>query len=390
MTRSSPRRAAASSPATAAPAPTSPEKESSEAKPAAKKRGRGSAASKAAAKDEQESEAQEQDQEPEDEEADEEAEVKPKKKRKSAAPKKTKEPVKPLDPSVPTNLTVPEDLKYEPRKESQVRLSCYNVCGLRNSIKKGFLTYMQAEDADIMLLSEARLGEDPNVDEITAKYPYRYFSADPVKKGYAGVAAFSKIEPLSVSYGLPDKNLPLIGDTSGRLVTLEYANAYVLGTYVVNAGNALKTLPNKRAWNEHFESYVRDLDKKKPVIWGGDINCARTEKDIRNAKTNYNKSAGYTQDEIDGLERQLNPPEGSGHRKLIDVWREKHPDTVGIYSYYSFRFQARTKGIGWRIDAFIVSERVAEKCHSCEIRSDVWGASDHVPMHLVCSSIRSC
>lgn len=135
----------------------------------------------------------------------------------------------------------------------------------------------------------------------------------------------------------------------------------------------------KEAWNASFEKHVRALETKgkKPIVWTGDLNCVPTDKDIRNWKTNYNKSAGCTQIEIDGLMRQMNPPEGSGHERLVDAWRELHPDLEGHYTYYSYRFSCRTKGIGWRLDSFIVSEQLLSKVNQCEIR------------HAICLSLFS-
>lgn len=215
----------------------------------------------------------------------------------------------------------------------------------------------------------------------------------------------SKIEPLSVTMGLP--TLAPQADSEGRIITLEFAHHFVVGVYVVNAGDGLKAMPQKEAWNRAFETYLRELDAKKPVVWTGDINVVPGEKDIRNWKTNYNKSAGCTQIEIDGFMAQLNPSPESGHKKLIDVWRREwrlfyagdgeqgrvltagwrasadlHPDTEGVYSYYSYRFQARMKGIGWRLDSFLLSERLLDKVGQCEIRSTVYGASDHLPLIL--------
>lgn len=129
-------------------------------------------------------------------------------------------------------------------------------------------------------------------------------------------------------------------------------------------------MPRKQAWNAAFEAYVRELDAKKPVVWVGDFNVVLTDSDIRNWKTNYEKSAGCTSIEIDGFNSQLNPPDGSGHAKLIDTWRVLHPDTVGHYSYYGYRFQCRSKGIGWRLDYNVVSERLMPRVKQSEIRLD--------------------
>ncbi|POY70610.1 putative DNA-(apurinic or apyrimidinic site) lyase [Rhodotorula taiwanensis] len=282
--------------------------------------------------------------------------------KKAKRAKKVKEPVKPLDPSVPTNLAVPDDLAPFPRPaEGSLRISAWNVAGLRASEKKGFSRYVEAEDADILV--------------------YRYWG-DHSKKGHAGTAIFSKIKPLNVTRGFQASDEVSAADSEGRMVTLEFENSYLIGTYVPNAGAGLKTLPEKEKWNRAFETYLRDLDAKKPVIWCGDMNVVATPLDIRNWKTNYNKSAGCTDSEIDAFKAQLNPEEGSGHQRLVDVWRERNGDKEGHYTYYSYKFKCREKGIGWRIDYHVVSERLVPKVKDCEIRAGIWGASDHVPLVL--------
>ncbi|KAL7342443.1 DNA-Apurinic or apyrimidinic site lyase [Rhodotorula toruloides] len=303
---------------------------------------------------------------------------------KEAAPKKKrakKPPVTPLDPSVPTNKEVPEDLSSFPRPpEGCVRISAWNVAGLRASEKKGFSRYVNAEDADILVVTETKTPE-LSLPALDDRYEYRYWG-DHVKKGHAGTAIFSKIKPLNVSKGFQASEEVTAADSEGRMITLEFENSYVVGTYVPNAGNGLKTLPEKEKWNRAFETYLRELDAKKPVIWCGDLNVVPTPTDIRNWKTNYNKSAGCTDAEINGFKAQLNPEEGSGHKRLVDVWREKHPDLEGHYTYYSYKFQCREKGIGWRLDYQVVSERLLPKVKACEIRAEIWGASDHVPIVL--------
>ncbi|BGP06056.1 hypothetical protein JCM10049v2_001875 [Rhodotorula toruloides] len=303
---------------------------------------------------------------------------------KEEAPKKKrakKPPVTPLDPSVPTNKEVPEDLSPFPRPpEGCVRISAWNVAGLRASEKKGFSRYVNAEDADILVVTETKTPE-LSLPALDDRYEYRYWG-DHVKKGHAGTAIFSKIKPLNVSKGFQASEEVTAADSEGRMITLEFENSYVVGTYVPNAGNGLKTLPEKEKWNRAFETYLRELDAKKPVIWCGDLNVVPTPTDIRNWKTNYNKSAGCTDAEINGFKAQLNPEEGSGHKRLVDVWREKHPDLEGHYTYYSYKFQCREKGIGWRLDYQVVSERLLPKVKACEIRAEIWGASDHVPIVL--------
>ncbi|KAI5476515.1 exodeoxyribonuclease III [Pseudohyphozyma bogoriensis] len=297
------------------------------------------------------------------------------------APKKAKGkgPVVPLDPSLPINTAFPAELSFPAKPAGTIRIAAWNICGIQASQKKGFSKYVEAEDSDILVLTETKTS-DPGFPVLSEKYPHRYFGVDP-KKGYAGTAILSKLEPQSVVFGLPTTAEPLSA-TAGRIVTLEFENTYVVGTYVPNAGNGLVNLDKKEAWNVAFEKYLRELDAKKAVIWTGDLNVVPTDKDIRNWSTNYNKSAGCTDQEISGFNSQLNPSSESGHKKLIDVWRHLNPDKVGYYTYFSYRFQCRVKGIGWRLDYFVVSERILEKIKTCEIRLEVYGASDHVPLML--------
>ncbi|KAM0753627.1 hypothetical protein T439DRAFT_322519 [Meredithblackwellia eburnea MCA 4105] len=302
----------------------------------------------------------------------------PQKKAKKAT--KTKEPVKPLDPTLPTNTVIPPDLlTFESKAEGVVRIATWNVCGIKACDKKGLRQYVAAEDADILVLCETKTGE-PDIADLTAKYPYRYWGVDP-KKGNAGTAILSKLEPIQVTFGMPTTKEPQ-SESAGRIVTLEFANSFVVGTYVQNAGMKLANMDKKEAWNAAFEVYLRQLDSKKPVVWTGDLNVVPTEKDIRNWSTNYNKSPGCTEKEITAYMAQLHPAPDSGHQKLVDVWRHLHQDVVGYYTYFSYKFQCRIKGIGWRLDSFIVSERILTKVKQCEIRLTIYGASDHVPVVL--------
>ncbi|GAA5830345.1 hypothetical protein JCM11251_001317 [Rhodosporidiobolus azoricus] len=302
--------------------------------------------------------------------------------KKKKAAKAKKPPVEPLDPSLPTNLTIPDPLSpFERPGEGRIRISSWNVAGLRACEKKGFSRYVEAEDADILVVTETKTPEI-KVPSLDSRYEHRFWG-NHNKKGQAGTAIFSKIKPLDVTYGMHDENGEVPReDSEGRCVTLEFEKTFVVGTYVPNAGAGLKTLEQKKAWNRVFERYLRELTAKKPVIWCGDQNVVATEKDIRNWKTNYNKSAGCTDDEINGFNSQLNPSEDSGHEKLVDVWRQLNPDKEGHYTYQSYKFQCRSKGIGWRLDYFVVSERLMPKVKACEMRHEIWGASDHLPLVL--------
>ncbi|KAF8682134.1 DNA-(apurinic or apyrimidinic site) lyase [Rhizoctonia solani] len=321
-----------------------------------------------------------------------------------------------------TNKGIPETISFAP-SEDKIRISAWNVCGLTACWKKGFNRYIEAEDADIV--------NDQPVDPLLAKnYPYQYWNRA-AKKGYAGTAILSKYKPISSSFTLDSSTNAASGtpkldedDIKGRLVTLEFEKCWVIGTYVPNAGEGLKNMDRKVAWQVAFEAHLRKLDTVKPVIWAGDLNVAPTAKDLRNDKSNWNKTAGYTEQETSAFKRVLaGPPvepltkvavtertetahttsaEGkettttevtavvaanvapSTHDRagpMMDVWRRLHPDDEH-YTYFSYRFNARLKGMGWRIDHFVVSERFFPKVAACEIRSEIWGASDHCPIMM--------
>ncbi|KAL0946681.1 hypothetical protein HGRIS_012868 [Hohenbuehelia grisea] len=254
-----------------------------------------------------------------------------------------------------------------------------------HSCFQGFSAYVEQEDPDILILTETKANNEPIDPGLKARFPYSYWAISE-KKGYSGTAILSKQEPISVTKILPGHPEPSV--VKGRIITLEFNSCYLLGTYVVNAGEKLKTLDAKNTWNEHFTAYIRELDAKKPVIWTGDLNVAPTERDLANAKKNWNKTPGYTEAEtsafkaiLDGSDAEpaeSEPSPSSG--KFVDVWRHLHPDTVA-YTYFSYRFNCRAKGIGWRLDMFILSERIAEQAKICEIRNTVYG-SDHVPLMM--------
>ncbi|KAG5647284.1 hypothetical protein DXG03_000820 [Asterophora parasitica] len=273
----------------------------------------------------------------------------------------------------PTNKVLPVNISFPPKTPGTLRLAAWNICGLAASSKKGFKYYVEAEDADILV------NEEPVDPAITDRYPHRYWSISD-KKTYSGTAILSKHKPLSVDKTLPGHPEPL--SVKGRIITLEFETCYVIGTYVVNAGTGLKTLDAKKEWNVHFEAYIRDLDKKKPVIWTGDLNVAPTEMDLCNAKKNWNKTPGYTEAETTAFKNILNPPkEDKDAGRFVDVWRHLHPEDRH-FTYFSYRFNCREKGLGWRLDMFVLSERIAERVKMCEIRSEIYGASDHCPLVL--------
>jgi len=298
----------------------------------------------------------------------------------SQSNKKTKiSPPAPSDNAQPTNKVLPVTIAFPQSKPGIFRLATWNVCGLAASQKKGFKYYVEAENPDILVLSETKVNNESVDPALKERFPHSYWSISD-KKSYSGTAILSKHKPLSVDKTLPGHPDPSL--VKGRIITLEFETCYIIGTYVVNAGADLKTLDAKKEWNVHFEKYIRDLDKKKPVIWTGDLNVAPTEMDLANAKKNWNKTAGYTEAETTSFKNILDPPdEVEGAHKFVDVWRRLHP-TDKHYTYFSYRFNCRMKGIGWRLDMFVLSERMMERVKMCEIRSEIYGASDHCPVVL--------
>ncbi|KAF8609983.1 hypothetical protein BDV93DRAFT_530165 [Ceratobasidium sp. AG-I] len=273
-----------------------------------------------------------------------------------------------------TNKGIPSSVSFPPAGDNNIRISAWNVAGLMACWKKGFAKYVEAEDADILILTETKVSDRPADPLLTKKYPYQYWS-QAATKGYAGTAVLSKHKPLSTSFTL-DHSLSAVpeapklaeDDVKGRLVTLEFERYWLVGTYVPNAGDKLKSMDRKEAWHSVFEAHLRKLDATKPVIWAGDLNVAPTARDLRNDTTNWNKTAGYTQQETSAFARIL-----------ADAWRKLHPKDEH-YSYFSYRFGAREKGMGWRIDHFVVSERLFPDVVACEIRNEIYGASDHCPI----------
>ena len=247
-----------------------------------------------------------------------------------------------------------------------MKLVSWNVNGLRACLGKGFLDYCAQENADVICLQETKLSEGQLVLELPGYHQY-WNSA--VKKGYSGTALFTKREPLSVTYGLGIEE----HDHEGRVLTLEYPGFYLVNCYTPNSQDGLKRLDYRMTWEDAFRAYLLELDAKKPVILCGDLNVAHTEIDIKNAKTNR-MSAGFTDQERAKMTELL----AAG---FTDTFRAVHPDEVK-YSWWSYRFRAREKNAGWRIDYFIVSNRIAGKVTAAEIHNEVFG-SDHCPVELV-------
>ncbi len=242
----------------------------------------------------------------------------------------------------------------------------WNVNGLRACIEKGFLDIMKDFDVDIFALQETKM--HPEQAEIVTDGYFQYWNSAE-KKGYSGTAVFTKHEPLSVSYGIgiPEH------DTEGRVITLEYEDFYFVTCYTPNSQNELKRLDYRMKWEDDFRAYLLALDANKPVVLCGDLNVAHKEIDLKNPQTNR-KNAGFTDEEREKMTALLD----SG---FCDSFRHLYPDTEGIYSWWSYRFQARQKNAGWRIDYFLVSDRIKNKIKAAEIHTEVFG-SDHCPVLL--------
>lgn len=242
----------------------------------------------------------------------------------------------------------------------------WNVNGLRACVQKGFLDFFNSIDADFFCIQESKLQAGQIDIDLPGYHQYWNYAE---KKGYSGTAIFAKNEPLSVSYGIGIEE----HDREGRVITLEYDNFYLVTCYTPNSQNELKRLPYRMQWEDDFREYLKTLDAKKPVILCGDLNVAHNEIDLKNPKTNR-KNAGFSDEERAKMTELL----GSG---FTDTFRYFYPDAEGIYSWWSYRFKAREKNAGWRIDYFITSKRINDKLKKAAIHTDVLG-SDHCPVEV--------
>ncbi|MBS5884955.1 MAG: exodeoxyribonuclease III [Clostridium sp.] len=247
-----------------------------------------------------------------------------------------------------------------------MKLISWNVNGIRACVTKGFLEYFKEMDADIFCIQESKLQEGQIDLELEGYHQYWNYAE---KKGYSGTAIFTKEKPLSVSYGLGIEE----HDKEGRVITLEFENFYMVTVYTPNSKNELARLDYRMVWEDAFRDYLKVLDEKKPVIVCGDLNVAHKEIDLKNPKTNL-RNAGFTEEERSKFTELLNAG-------FVDTFRYFYPDEVGAYSWWSYRFNARAKNAGWRIDYFLVSNSVKDKLEDAKIHSEVLG-SDHCPVEL--------
>lgn len=242
----------------------------------------------------------------------------------------------------------------------------WNVNGLRACVQKGFLDFFNEIDADFFCIQESKLQEG-QIDLDLPGYQQYWNYAE--KKGYSGTAIFAKEMPLSVSYGIGVEE----HDHEGRVITLEYDQFYLVTCYTPNSQNELARLPYRMTWEDAFLAYLQELDAKKPVILCGDLNVAHEEIDLKNPKSNR-QNAGFTNEERSKMTTLLNAG-------FTDTFRHFYPDAEGIYSWWSYRFKAREKNAGWRIDYFITSKRLDDQLEKAAIHTEVFG-SDHCPVEV--------
>lgn len=242
----------------------------------------------------------------------------------------------------------------------------WNVNGIRAAVGKGFEDVFKELDADIFCIQESKMQEG-QLDLTTEGY-YQYWNYAE-RKGYSGTAVFTKEEPLNVSYGLGIEE----HDKEGRVITLEFEKFYFITVYTPNSQTELKRLDYRMGWDDAFRDYMVELNKTKPVVFCGDLNVAAEEIDLKNPKTNR-KNAGFTDEEREKF-REL---KAAG---FVDTFRYFYPDQEGIYSWWSYRFSARAKNAGWRIDYFMVSDSLKDKLKDAKILTDIMG-SDHCPVEL--------
>lgn len=247
-----------------------------------------------------------------------------------------------------------------------MKLVSWNVNGLRACVKKGFMDYFTKVDADIFSIQETKLQEGQISLDLDGYYQYWNYAE---RKGYSGTAVFTKKKPLAVSYGVGDA----AAEKEGRIITLEFENFFLVNVYTPNSKRDLSRLRERLKWEDEIRRYLVELDKKKPVVYCGDLNVAHKEIDLKNAKANVGNS-GFTFEEREKLTLLLN--EG-----FVDSFRFLYPDRTDAYTWWSYLNKARERNIGWRIDYFIVSEKIKDAISDAQIHHEVPG-SDHCPVFL--------
>jgi exodeoxyribonuclease-3 len=251
-----------------------------------------------------------------------------------------------------------------------MKIVSWNVNGLRAIAKKTFFNDLELMQPDILCMQEIKAQENHVTETLVSMNGYHIYSNSAVKPGYSGTAVMSKIKPLNVTKGINKEE----HDTEGRVLCLEFETFFLVNVYVPNSGSELKRLGYRQMWDKAFFEYLKDLEKVKPVIVCGDLNVAHKPVDLARPKANYNKTAGYMQEEIDGMDMFI-----SGG--LADTFRRLYPDEKERYSWWSYRAGARSKNIGWRIDYFLVSESFLPSVKNAFILEEITG-SDHCPVGI--------
>lgn len=250
-----------------------------------------------------------------------------------------------------------------------MKIVSWNVNGVRAAVKKDFINEVYASDADIYCIQETKAQDDQVIEALADLEGYHLNMVSAEKKGYSGVAIMSKVDPISVTTGIDiDQH-----DNEGRVICAEFESFYMVNVYVPNSGSGLKRLEYREAWDAAFAAYLAKKRSHKPVIVTGDFNVAHQPIDLARPKSNYNKTSGYTQVEIDGISGILD-------RGFVDAYRMLYPDKVE-YSFWSVRFGARAKNVGWRIDYFLVDTALAKLVVDSKIDTEILG-SDHCPISL--------
>jgi exodeoxyribonuclease-3 len=252
-----------------------------------------------------------------------------------------------------------------------MKIISWNVNGIRAIAKKSFFTDLEILDTTIICLQETKANDDQVAETLEILNGKYLFSNSAERPGYSGTAVISKIRPLNIIKETGIREF----DSEGRVLCLEFEQFFLVNVYVPNSGSELARLAYRQEWDKTFFNYLKDLERIKPVVVCGDLNVAHKEIDLARPKANYNKAAGYMQEEIDGMDRLT---EGG----LADTFRYFYPDEAGRYSWWSFRAGARSKNIGWRIDYFLVSKSLLPKVKDAFIREEITG-SDHCPVGIV-------
>ena len=252
-----------------------------------------------------------------------------------------------------------------------MKLVSWNVNGIRASVKKGFEEIVKDFDADVFCIQETKAQDDQVSEALKNVSGYELYTNSADKKGYSGTGILTKQKPVEFK-----KNMGIAEhDLEGRITHSEYEEFHLVNVYIPNSGNGLKRLDYRAGWDKDFTNYLKVLSKTKPLIITGDFNVAHTENDLANPKSNYNKTAGFTQVEIDGFDYMLN------ELNLVDSFRKLHPTSFDKYTFWSMRGGARDRNVGWRIDYFLVSESIWDKVKSAQIHDQIMG-SDHCPISL--------